>query len=192
MVAVTRLSRIGSIGLMSCLLLAGCRPPEETAAIGDPPRFPDSVAIVTPTAVDTLGALALEAGQLGVIDASALETVAAGGRCALDSVNGKESAAMDVPRASPARFSGWVAAKASEPVIAVMLVGDANYILPAETLLDRPDLAEAIGLREGRVSDYEVIADLRGAHPGVYSVHLLLDDGGNLAKCALNRKVTLR
>lgn len=193
MVAVMRFSRTGTIALITLLFLVGCKPPQDTGPSSDQPRvFPDPVAATPPLPVDVAGAMGLAGGTVGVLESNALEAVSAGGRCALDSVNGQETDVVEVSRTRPARFSGWAASLASRPGIAILLVGDANYALPTETLVNRPDVAEAISLPEGQVTDYQANADLRGAQPGSYSVHLLLDDGRNLVKCPLNRKVTLR
>lgn len=192
MAAALRHSRTATMGLVCCLLLAGCKPPQESGQTERQQVFPDPAAVTPAVPVDVPGALALRDGAVGLVEADALGAVPAAGRCALDSVNGQESDGIELSRTVSAHFSGWIASAAPRPAFALMLEGETIFAISAAAMADRPDVAEAIGLREGHVSDYEAVADLRGLPTGTYAVHLLLDDGGTLAKCALNRKVTLR
>jgi hypothetical protein len=106
--------------------------------------------------------------------ADTTETLAAGGGCSLDAVDGAPAgSAMSV--AGEAVLDGW--AVAADPAVTgdavLILVGAENrYAAPVPLSLDRPDVAEALQREDARTSGFKHRASFASVAPGQYAVHV--------------------
>lgn len=129
----------------------------------------------------------------GIFEYTAKRTAPAGGRCAIDKINGEKAAGSRVATGTRTVFAGWLAPPKGIPAGQALLVldsGTKRYAIPFRTGGKRSDVAKQLQRPELATAGYNLKATLAGVEPGEYALSIV-QEGAKPYSCPLKKSFTV-
>jgi len=124
-------------------------------------------------------------------------SVAVGGNCALDAIDGHPAAGSVLSADSDATFGGWAATPqgqvpdANSGAVLILSSSEAAYSVPLVAGGDRPDVAAALNNPALAKSGFNIVTSLDDVKPGDYAVSVGFPGEPAMA-CQFNQTVTVK
>lgn len=178
-----------ALAMLSLPLLVGCKQQQEELPA---PAAREASSAATPAEGSTE---APSASAFSPYQAPA--SVAVGGNCALDAIDGHPAAGSVLSADSDATFGGWAATPqgqvpdANAGAVLILSSSEAAYSVPLVAGGDRPDVAAALNNPALAKSGFNIVTSLDDVKPGDYAVSVGFP-GVPAMVCQFNQTVAVK